>query len=293
MKMYLRAIITKPTFMKIFMFLFIFLFPGILTAQKAKQDSICISPDELHLTERINKLRKQNKLPAIPLSRSLTFVAKTHIHDLQLNRPDTSICSSVSWSDKGKWTPCCYNKYVVNMECMWDKPKELSPYKYRGYEISYFEEGLIHADSVFDLWMSSQEVKDMLLGKGIHSDKKWQAMGIAIGDHYVSLWLGQRPDPLGKPGLCSTDNQVSTQKSDGSNDSKTAKYYLIYGSYRLLIEAEEEVKKHQLAGFKNAQVLTNGEKIRVALSFYDSIKEAIAAKEKIKDKYKEVWILKN
>lgn len=267
--------------------------PVLLYSQKAGHDTICVSNDEQHLAEMINNLRKQNKLPEIPLSNSLCFVAKSHVRDLQINRPDTSICNTGSWSDKGKWTPCCYNKYVLKTDCMMDKPKELTPYKFRGYEISYFEEGIVHADSLFDLWSGTPEVADMLLARGIHSDKKWQAMGISIGDNYVCLWLGQRPDPLGKPGLCSKDAPAASVADNGKKDEKSGKYYLIYGSFSMQKEADEEVKKHQANGFKNAQILKKGEKIRVALGVYNSIKEAMAAKEKYKEQYKDAWILKN
>ncbi len=272
---------------------FFFSLTFMLQAQKSGHDSICISVDEQRITDLINNLRKQNKLPEIPLSNSLCYVAKMHVRDLQTNRPDTSICNTGSWSDKGKWTPCCYNKYVLKTDCMMDKPKELTPYKFRGYEISYFEEGIVHADSLFDIWSGTPEVADMLLARGIHSDKKWQAMGISIGDNYVCLWLGQRPDPLGKPGLCSKEAPKSAAVENEKKNEITGKYYLIYGSFSLQKEAEEEVKKHQAKGFKNAQILKKGDKIRVALGVYNSIKEAMAAKEKYKEQYKDAWILKN
>ncbi|NOU46648.1 MAG: SPOR domain-containing protein [Bacteroidales bacterium] len=281
------------------LFLFIILGTVILPtvhihAQSKGADSMCINQSELRLVSLINQYRVQNKLAEIPLSKSLCFVAKTHVYDLQVNRPDTSICNTTSWSDKGKWSSCCFNKYVVTTECMWDKPKELTLYKFKGYEISYFEEGIVNEDSLFVLWTSTGEVIDMLLGKGIHSDKKWLAIGVGISDNYACIWLGQRPDPQGKPSICKNDTQAvisstSSQKSDG----KTGKYYLIYGSFSRQPEAEEEVKKYKLAGLKNAQIILNGDKIRVALGVYDGIKEAMAAKDKYKDKYKDAWILKN
>lgn len=270
----------------------------LLSAQSKTADSLCVNRSELHLSELINQFRVKNKLPEIPLSKSLCFVAKMHVHDLQTNNPDTSICSTASWSDKGKWSSCCYSKYVLKNECMWDKPKELTPYKYRGYELSYFEEGIVNEDSLFVLWTKIAEVKDMLLCRGSQSDKKWLALGIGISDNYACVWFGQRNDPQGKPSLCKKDNQINLANSTNKTGqekaiAKTGKYYLIYGSFNNKKEAEEEVKKHQLNGFKRAQLIINGEKIRVALGEYDSIKEAMAAKEKYKEKYKDAWILKN
>ncbi len=272
--------------------LLLFLFPFWLSAQKQGADTVCLSADEQKFLEMINQFRVKNKLPEIELSKSLTYVAQLHISDLQNNHPDTSICNTSSWSDKGKWTPCCYNKYVLKTECMWDKPKELTAYKFRGYEISYYEEGIIQADSLFALWKRNQEVSDMLLAKGVHTDKKWAAVGLALGDNYASLWLGQRPDPQGKPTLCRNERPEENY-TKASNKAKQGRYYLIYGSFSMLKDAEDEVNKFKKAGFTNAQIVKNGDRIRVALGAYNSIREAMAAKEKHKDKYKDAWILKN
>jgi hypothetical protein len=265
-----------------------------INAQSKDDDSMCINQNELRLVSLINQFRVQNKLSEIPLSKSLSFVAKTHVYDLQVNRPDTSICNTASWSDKGKWSSCCFNNYVLKTECMWDKPKELTPYKFKGYEISYFEEGIVNEDSLFRLWSTTGEVSDMLLSKGIHSDKKWLAIGAGISDNYACIWLGQRADPQGKPAICKKETRSgSPVAGKQKTDAKTGKYYLIYGSFSRQIDAEEEVKKYRSAGLRNAQILQNGGKLRVALGMYDSIKEAMAAKEKYKDKYKDAWILKN
>ncbi len=269
-----------------------------LQAQSTSNDSLCLTKNELRLSQLINQFRVQNKLPEIPLSKSLCFVAKTHVYDLQTNHPDTSICNTASWSNKGNWTPCCYNKYVVNNDWMWDKPKELTSYKYRGYEISYFEEGIVNEDSLFYLWKGTREVLEMLLNKGFHADKKWLAMGVGISDNYASVWLGQRTDIQGKPSICKSDSKsnkvIAKEKSNNSGSTnKTGKYYLIYGSFSQKSDAEEEIKKYQASGLKKAQLIINGEKIRVALGEYETIKEAMAAKEKFKDKYKDAWILKN
>ncbi len=64
---------------------------------------------------------------------------------------------------------------------MWDKPKELTKYPFRGYELSYFEEGIIQVDSLFQIWMTSQEAKDMLLTHGNFSAKKMGNYGFGCG----------------------------------------------------------------------------------------------------------------
>ncbi len=269
----------------------LFSMQDVVFAQAKADLDMCANKDEIRLAELINVYRTQNKLAVIPLSKSLFVVAKTHVNDLQSNRPDTSICNTASWSNKGDWSSCCFNKYVLKTDCMWDKPKELTPYKFKGYEISYYEEGIVNADSLFRIWIETPEVSDMLLCKGLHSDKKWLAIGAGISDNYACIWLGQRADPQGKPNICKNESKPALV--EGRTDSKTGKYYLIYGSFSRISDAEEEVKKYKITGLKNAQVIQNGNKVRVALGVYDSIKEAMAAKEKYKEKYKDAWILKN
>jgi len=261
-------------------------------------DNFCITPEEDRLMKMINTFRKQNKLPEIQVSASLCFVAKTHASDLQLNRPDTSVCNTGSWSNKGNWKSCCYNPYVYKPECMWDKPKELTQYTYRGYELSYFEESIVQADSIFKLWVNATAVVDFILGKGDHSDKKWAAMGVGLSDNYVSLWFGQRIDAKGKPKVCDkndiafraafTDSQAAVDKAVKGN-----RFYLIYGSFSTVADAQEAVRRYKNSGFKSAQVLNRDNKIRVALDVYDSLKEAMAAKEKLSASYSDAWILKD
>ncbi|PKP52657.1 MAG: hypothetical protein CVT92_07965 [Bacteroidetes bacterium HGW-Bacteroidetes-1] len=266
--------------------------------QSTSQQSVCLNNEEMKLAEKINTFRKQNRLPEIVLSLSLSFVAKTHVADLQLNKPDTSICSTASWSDKGKWTPCCYNSYVLKNACMWDKPKEITSYPYRGYELSYYEEGIVDVDSVFQLWKSTNEVADMLLSQFAHSDKKWLAMGIGISENYVSVWLGQRNDPAGKPSKCNKENETIFQPTFADTLKKeiisenSAKYYLIYGSFTNKADANEAIKRYRNAGMKNVQLLVKEGRFRVALDVFIHLKDAIAAKEKLHPSYPEAWIYK-
>lgn len=44
--------------------------------------------------------RIEKGLAEIPLSKSLTFVAQTHVKDMELN-PASGYCNMHSWSDKG------------------------------------------------------------------------------------------------------------------------------------------------------------------------------------------------
>jgi hypothetical protein len=273
-----------------------------LAAQPHNVDNFCISPAEEKLTQLINAFRRQNRLAEIQLSASLSFVAKTHVADLQLHRPDTSICNTSSWSNKGLWTPCCYQPYVPKNECMWDKPKELTPYTFRGYELSYYEEGIIQVDSLWKLWRTTPEVVDLLLARGIHSDKTWAAFGVGISDNYASLWLGQRADPKGRPRICSEPEfafrpplKTSEQRSVGAvQESESAsKFYLIYGSFTVAADAEEAMRRFRNAGFRNAQVVKKDNRIRVALDVFPTLREAMFAKERLSASYADAWILRD
>jgi len=271
-----------------------------LTAQgqESTAGKVCLTKEEARFAELINNYRKQNRMPEIPLSFSLTYVAKTHVSDLQINRPDTSICTTASWSNRGKWTPCCYNRYVLRPECMWDKPKELTSYNFRGYELVHFEEGIVQVDSVFRLWRSTPEVADMLLNRAAHADKKWLAIGVGLSENYVSVWFGQRNDAAGRPGQCTKaaeENFVADfQDSTIVNEKeKTARYFLIYGSFTTRSDANEAVRRYKNSGLKNVQVLEKDGRFRVALDVFNNLRDAMTAKENLSSSYPEAWIFKD
>ncbi|MBZ0241825.1 MAG: hypothetical protein K8F24_01300, partial [Bacteroidales bacterium] len=220
------------------------------SAQSFDYENVCLNASEQKLAKLINDFRKANRKGSLPLSKALSIVAKTHVADLQNNNPDTSICLTASWSNKGKWTACCYNKYILKEDCMWDKPKELTKYPYRGYELSYFEEGIIQVDSLFSIWMSSEETKDMLLTNGNHATKKWETMGLAVGENYACVWFGQRADAAGSPPGCETLKTAEIATAENADNSKPQKYYLIYGSFTLESDAKEAVKRFNNSGFK-------------------------------------------
>src|SRR5690348_217742 len=72
---------------------------------------ICLSGEERKLYDLMMEYRKSKGLESIPLSAKLTQVAQTHVRDLSENyvfNPKDVKCNPHSWSDKGKWTSCCY-----------------------------------------------------------------------------------------------------------------------------------------------------------------------------------------
>lgn len=269
------------------------LLSNIVVGQKKIPKEFCLSNDEANLFDLVNQMRVDYEKSQLQLSASLSFVASTHINDLQNNRPDTSICNMSSWSNKGDWTPCCYNKYVHDPDCMWDKPKELTPYPYRGYElITYFEEGF-NNDTVINLWSDSKGVLDMILTRGAYSKKRWICGGISIGSNYVSLWFGQRKDAQKSPVICENNKQnIDTINPIASTNGSNI-YYLIFGSFPNMHDAREELKKAKDNDFKDSDILVKNDKYRIYLNKYSSLKEAMFAKQQLPYEYNEAWILKD
>lgn len=254
-------------------------------------NNFCISADEIQLFEQINQLRADYDKSTLQLSASLSFVAKTHVEDLFKNHPDTSICGLSSWSDKGIWRSCCYNNYVLDEDCMWDKPKELTSYSYRGYElVTYFEDDFT-IDSIINIWSGTREVLDMILAQGNYTSKKWACMGVGINGDYISLWFGQRNDPQRKPNICDTlipkiENQIATNPTEDS-------FYLIFGSFEDINDAKEALRRVKKNNFPGADILIKDGLNRIYLGKYNNLKAAMYAKQDLPYTYREAWIFKD
>jgi len=272
-------------------FLMVIISYQAVLSQQTTLENFCLSTNELQLFERINELRTDYDKSMLQLSASLCYVAKTHVKDLLENQPDTSICGLSSWSDQGQWKACCYNKYVLDEDCMWDKPKELTSYPYRGYElVTYFEDDFT-SDSVINIWSGSREVLDMILTQGKYASKKWACVGVGMNNDYVSLWFGQRNDPASKPVICDTlspqsDNQTAMKPAEDS-------FYLIFGSFEDISDAKEALRRLKKNNFPDADILIKDGLNRIYLGKYDNLKAAMYAKQNLPFSYREAWIFKN
>ncbi len=170
--------------------------------------SVCLSAEEVELYNLVNVYRKQYGLPAIPLSRSLTYVAQQHSKDLTNNNPDRdNRCNLHSWSSKGDWTPCCYTRDHAQAKCMWNKPSEMTNYKGTGYEISawssFGSKGHITPSSALEIWKKSKPHNEVILNKGIWKRHGWKSIGIGIYKGYANIWFGDQHDVEEKPSVCS------------------------------------------------------------------------------------------
>ncbi len=258
-----------------------------LYGQKKIPSSYCMHPLEKQLADSINSIRIQHGKKALPLSLSLSYVARMHVNDLLKHHPDTSICNLSSWSDKGQWTPCCYNRYVVNHECMWKKPKELTAYPYRGYEMAAYSQDLLRIDSILAMWKVSPEAMDMILTRGVWKKKSWACMGVAVNSHYVSVWYGQRPDRAGKPKICRHGN------TGAKKQAVLHGYFLVFGSYPGLSAANRALNNLKTKGFRRAGILKSRKYIRVYIMYSADFDQVKKERQKLKKKYPDLWILQN
>lgn len=258
---------------------------GSLFAQKKVPASYCLHPAEKQLADSINAIRLRNGKKALPLSVSLSYVARTHVTDLLIHHPDTGICNLSSWSNKGSWKPCCYNPYVLQHDGMWKKPQELTGYRYRGYEMVAYTQDNIIIDSVLSLWKDSPEAMNMMLTNGIWEKKSWACLGVGLNGHYASLWFGQRPDRAGKPKNCR-----SAAKSK-IKPLTSHVFYLIYGSYPSMSSATKVSHHLKTKGYKKAGILRSHRHIRVYLFRSTDFQQVKKEKQRWLKKYPKMWIL--
>lgn len=172
----------------------------------AKTFDVKITKEELKLYDLLMTYRKSKNLPAIPLSKSLTYVAQEHCKDLSVNKVDSKPgCNAHSWSDKGKWTSCCYTADHAKAECMWNKPRELTNYEDNGFEIAcgssedIYKDFVMTADYAFESWKKSIHHNNVIINADIWKDHKWNAIGIGIYNGFAVVWFGDSVDKEGEP----------------------------------------------------------------------------------------------
>ncbi len=204
----LRGLFQPQGLARMVMFLAIFSPSALLMAQSLSLSAA--SQEERLLHELVNNYRAENGLPPIPLSPSLTHVAKTHVADLN-SSPPSGECNLHSWSSNGTWTPCCYTSDHAQAKCMWDKPRELTDYPGNGYETAYGGSGGYQATatSSLDGWKGSAPHNAVILNQNIWADVTWQALGVGIDHGYAVLWFGEEADVLSS----AADNPVETPVS--------------------------------------------------------------------------------
>jgi hypothetical protein len=272
----------------------------ILTGGKAlaQVPEFCISKEEYKLYKLINEYRAKNGLSVIPVSRSLSYVAKIHARDLFINNPDTSYCSLNSWSDKGQWTACCHSRQNPAPKCIVSKPKELAKYPGEGHELAYWDSEELNPDTIIHFWQSIEQANDLLLNQKKWSFFNWKAIGIGLYRGYACVWVGEIADTLAEPSICA-DTPGSDMLSfpvagmrDKIIDKPTGRSYIIFGSFNNMEDAAKVTEKYKRAGFNEAKVIVNDKNYRVSLADYPTQEEALEAKKKLGMEYKEAWVTK-
>lgn len=156
-------------------------------------------PEEAEMYRLLMNYRAKKGLPSIPISPSLLKVARAHVVDLAINKPDLGECNAHSWSAEGDWTACCYTSDHAEASCMWNKPREISSYTGDGFEISSGSNGCC---SDFEMtpafavesWQKSAGHNAVILNKGMWRQKNWAAIGIGIHKGFAVVWFGEVAD---------------------------------------------------------------------------------------------------
>ncbi len=179
------------------------LFQPVPPAPEPIGTTVCLSVEEQKLYDEIMKYRKSKKLKPIPLSAKLTKTAQAHVHDLSANYQYDAdgTCNPHSWSDKGKWSSCCYTSDHKQAECMWSKPREIAGYESSGYEIAYYSSAGANAIEGLEGWKKSPGHNPVIVNLGTWKNVEWKAIGIGIYNEYGVVWFGELEDDE-KPANC-------------------------------------------------------------------------------------------
>ena len=170
-----------------------------------------LSEKEKELVKLINDYRISLGKKPLNVSKSLTYVARTHTKDQILHfeynlKDERGLPANLhSWSKYGNWTPVMYTADHKYHELSDKKPKELTKYTFGGTEISagqqYYDQ--IHQmtpNMALDLWKNSpghnhEIIKNNIFYNAFHAER---IMGISIHDGFANVWFGNDPtDPAG------------------------------------------------------------------------------------------------
>lgn len=269
----------------------------------------CIDAREMNLYHMINDYRKQNNLPPIPLSKSLSYVADLHAKDLFAHHPDQGACNFHSWSNKGFWAPFCYPRDENKKNSVWDKPRELTKYPSRGYEIVYWENNPLVTDTVMMVWKTEEYFNSFLLNTGKWQGKPWNAIGIAVYENYACAWFGEVPDPEGAATVCGAAPEPPkrdtltqpvkpatkpvTEPKSPQTDSTSGVYYIIVNTLLPKDKANQLANALKEKGYPDAKLIEKNGKLRVSIMESPDKTAMMGKLKEVKKIYRDAWILKS
>jgi hypothetical protein len=179
----------------------------LMFAVQAQDQQKPLSDEEKQLADLVNMYRVDNGLPAVPITNSLTKVARTHIIDLNTYHPmHAGVCDWHSWSNHGDWTEVCCTYTDATYLQTNSKPREITEsYDSDGYEIAFHKQGSeATPEDAFDYFKNFGSIhvlgvddNDLILERNDWSDYNWRAMGVGIDGNYAVFWFGEIEDPAG------------------------------------------------------------------------------------------------
>lgn len=263
----------------------------------------CISQQELRLYNLITNYRAKLSLEAIPLSKSLCFVAKTHAADLSANHGEGDDCNMHSWSDKGSWKPFCFPADQNKKNDIKDKAKEISDYPGKAWEITYWDNTSDDLDFILDFWNNIPYTADMISNSGKWADKKWNSIGVGIKDGYVLVWFGMKEDLEVSTIVCETGERilnksipneimipVAAQSPSTETSSNHHSFFIIIASFNKKADAQSAVESYHQMGYPNASVVENEGRIRVSIDQFKTQEKADEALNQYRSKFQGAWV---
>jgi hypothetical protein len=278
----------------------ILFFTRVADAQKEIPADFCISQDELKLYNSINDYRKSQNLAAIPLSKSLCYVAQMHISDLITNKPDSAGCNFHSWSAQGQWKPCCYKKENKDKYCILSKPKEITNYPGIAHEIVYWESREASVEKALKQWKEVSVSRFIITNYREWEKCTWNAAGVAIEGGFAILWLGEDPDVEKETKVCGGETIVTITQPVAPRQepeqglvvtSQSGRFYLIFGNMNSLKEAKLTADKYRKDGFSKVKIIATDNKYRISLADYPTKELAVQGKKELPSKFKDAWVM--
>ncbi len=162
--------------------------------EEDRVDSHCLTKEEKKIADMVNKHRRTKGLPAVKISKSLSYVARKHT--AQMNHHFKELTHS--------WKGCNYDR---DYNCMWKQPKQLTGYPGHGFEIAYGywrSDGKARAtaEDAMKMWIKSKGHHDVMVNRSHWKRNKWNAMGVGISGGYAAVWFGMETDTKGTPAVC-------------------------------------------------------------------------------------------
>lgn len=259
----------------------------------------CISQKEYRLYQLVNNYREKLALDVIPLSNSLSYVAKTHAADLSSNYKQGDDCNMYSWSDKGDWKAFCYPADQNRKNDIKDKAKEISGYPGKAWELTYWDNVDVDLEEVISFWNSIPYTGAILSNTDKFAEKGWKSLGVAVQDGYVLLWFGEKEDTEPSTIICETGekiinnsipNELLLPSNVANSPSPESQFFIIIGSYNRKTDAEAAVKSYKEMGYPNAVVVEEQGKIRVAIDQFSNQSDANTALSSYRNKFKGAWV---